>query len=236
MAKILHHLHRRKKSSVYDEARPPPRASNRLRGISAVGALLFALYFVVPYLFRPPADPVVNGQRVTECDRLAAHPSDTLKVATGVTQDAVDIPKARAACEQAIREMPGNGRILYQLGRTFFYNDEKVRGIEIFRQSADAGYPQGQFVLGLILMQGNGIEPNPCEAGRLWLAAARQRHLYSKIFLGQNWLDGGFSDCDIGTTKQELDGLISAAEELADSEQQRDDVAMLKKNWAQGAR
>jgi len=236
VAKILHHLERRKKSGVYEEAPERPRASGRLRGASAVGALLFALYFVIPYLFRQPADPVVNGQRVTECDRLAAHPSDTQKVAPGVTQDAVDIPKARAACEQAIKEMPGNGRILYQLGRTFFYNDEKVRGIEIFRQSADAGYPQGQFVLGLIFMQGNGIEPNVCEAGRLWLASARQRHLYSKVFLGQNWLDGSFAECDIGTTKQELDGLISAAEELADTEHQRDDVAQLKKNWAEGAR
>jgi TPR repeat protein len=132
--------------------------------------------------------------------------------------------------------LPGNGRIFYQLGRTYFYNRELERGIAYFRQSADAGYAQGQFVLGLILMQGNGIEPDACAGGKLWLGAARQRHLYSKIYLGQNWLDGLFAECDLGVTRQELDGLVSAAEELADTEIQRDDLAQLKKNWAAGPR
>ena len=194
--------------------------------------LLITLAFAMPYVFPKPGDPVVNGQRVTECDKLAAHPFDTQKIAPGIAQDQVDIPRARAACLRAVGEQPGNGRLLYQLGRTFFYAREYTPGIGYFEKSAAAGYPQGQFVLGLIFMQGNGTEPDACAGGRLWLSAARQKHLYAKIYLTQNWLDGLFDECALETTDQEMDGFVSAAEELIGTETQRDDVAQMKRNWA----
>jgi hypothetical protein len=233
VSKVWHHLEFRKKAKPDgDDGRGrlsvPP---GRMRTVSSVAALLFTLYFALPYVFRDPDDPVVNGQRVTECDRLAAHPSDTQKIAPGVAQDQVDIPRARIACQKAVGEDAGNGRLLYQLGRTYFYAREFEPGINYFRKSADLGYPQGQFVLGLILMQGNGTEPDSCAGGQLWLAAARQRHLYSKIYLTQNWLDGLFADCGMTITDQEIDGFVSAAAELADTDRARDDVAQMKANW-----
>jgi TPR repeat protein len=205
--------------------------SGKIRAISTAFALLLALYFVMPYIFREPQDQVTAGSRVTDCDRLAAHPSDTQKLAPGIEQADVDIAAAKRACHAALADNPGDGRTLYQLGRGYFYNDEKEQGIAYFRQSAAAGYAQGQFVLGLILMQGNGTEPDTCAAGRLWIEAARQRHLYSKIYLGQNWLDGTLADCALDLTEQELDGMVAAAEALADTPQQKDDVAMLRANW-----
>ncbi len=175
------------------------------------------------------AEPSVG--KVTDCDRLAAHPSDTQKLSPGVTQPQVDIPAAKQACHAALKASPGDGRILYQLGRAYFYNDEKDKGIAYFKQSDAAGYAQGQFVLGLIYSQGNGIEPDMCEAGQLWLKAARQRHLYSKIFLVSNWMDGLFADCNLAITAQELDGMVSQAAELADTAEHQDDVAQLRTNW-----
>jgi len=173
----------------------------------------------------------IGVARVTECDRLAAHPSDTQKLSPGVTQPEVNIPVARKACEDALKKAPHDGRILYQLGRTDFYNKEYETGIAYFRQSDAAGYAQGQFVLGLILVQGNGTEPDTCAGGALWVKAARQRHLYSKIFLANNWLDGMFAECNLPITEQEIDGMASAAEELADTATQHEDVATMRKNW-----
>lgn len=169
--------------------------------------------------------------KVTDCDRLAAHPSDTQKLAPGVKQADVDIPASKKACHAALANASGDGRILYQLGRGYFYNSESDQGIAYFNQSADAGYPQGQFVLGLIYAQGNGIEPDTCKAGALWLKAARQRHLYSKIFLVNNWTDGMFEGCDLDITAQELDGLVSMAMELADTEEAQTNVAQMRANW-----
>ncbi|MDX2223302.1 MAG: hypothetical protein SFV21_11160 [Rhodospirillaceae bacterium] len=205
--------------------------SGKIRAISTAFALLLALYLVMPYVFREPLDSSEAGARVTQCDRLAAHPSDTQKLAPGIAQADVDIAAAKQACHAALDQNPGDGRTLYQLGRGYFYNDEKDQGIAYFRQSAAAGYAQGQFVLGLILMQGNGAEPDTCAAAKLWIDAARQRHLYSKIYLGQNWLDGTLAGCALDLTEQELDGMVSAAEALADTQQQIDDVAMLRANW-----
>jgi TPR repeat protein len=194
-------------------------------------ALLVALGGVVPRLTQDTLDSA-GVAKVSDCDRLAAHPSDTQRTAPGVSQSDVDIPRARQACQRALAENPGDGRMLYQLGRTYFYDKDYERGIAYFRQSDAAGYAQGQFVLGLILIQGNGTEPDTCAGGELWVKAARQRHLYSKIYLTNNWLDGMFGECNLGVTEQEIDGMISAAEELAETETQRDDLAMLKKNWS----
>lgn len=177
-----------------------------------------------------------TSSKVTDCDRLAAHPSDTQKLSPGVEQPKVDIPAAKKACHQALEAAPGDGRILYQLGRGYFYNDEKDQGIAYFRQSDAAGYAQGQFVLGLIYSQGNGVEPDMCQAGQLWLKAAHQRHLYSKVFLASNWMDGLFEGCELPVTDQELDGMVSQAAELADTQNRIDDVGMLRANWAKRKR
>ncbi|MBL8642332.1 MAG: sel1 repeat family protein [Rhodospirillaceae bacterium] len=205
---------------------------NRTRMATTVLALLIALGLGFQIIAR--RDELVTAPtvaKVTDCDRLAAHPSDTQKLSPGVEQPKVDIPAAKKACHAALTASPGDGRILYQLGRSYFYNDEKDQGIAYFKQSDTAGYAQGQFVLGLIYSQGNGIEPDMCEAGRLWVKAARQRHLYSKIFLANNWMDGLFADCALEITEQELDGMVSQAAELADTQNRQDDVAMLRENW-----
>jgi tetratricopeptide (TPR) repeat protein len=180
--------------------------------------------------------PEAYALKVTECDRLAAHPSDTQKLSPGVEQSNVDIQAAKKACHEALEKAPGDGRILYQLGRAYFYNDEKDKGIGYFKQSSAAGYAQGQFVLGLVYFQGNGIEPDVCAAGELWLAAAHQRHLYSKIFLVSNWMDRMFKGCNLQLTEQELDGLVFQAVELANTEKEHDDVRQLRRNWDQRRR
>ncbi|MDX2144584.1 MAG: hypothetical protein SFV19_14610 [Rhodospirillaceae bacterium] len=229
MSKVWPHLQKRKRREPDAQLLTRP-LGGRLRFAFTVLALLITLGVVLPQLYRE-RDDLTEGAKVTDCDRLAAHPSDTQRLAPGVTQAEVEIARARKACHQALDAAPGDGRILYQLGRTYFYDRDYERGIGYFRQSAAAGYAQGQFVLGLILVQGNGIEPDTCAGGALWVKAARQRHLYSKIYLANNWLDGMFSDCDLAVTEQELDGMVSAAEEFADTETQKDDVATLRKNW-----
>jgi TPR repeat protein len=209
----------------------PKSNGRKVRMAATVIGLFIAMGAAGQLILQKTEDIEPGTQRVLACDRLAAHPSDTLKLSPGVAQADVDIPRARQACEQALKQNPNDGRLLYQYGRTFFYDKQLERGIEIFRQSDAAGYAQGQFVLGLILIQGNGVEPDTCAGGALWVKAARQRHLYSKIYLANNWLDGMFTDCNLAITEQEIDGMVSAAEELADTPTQQDDVAMLRKNW-----
>jgi TPR repeat protein len=207
---------------------------NIRRGL-AVAALLVTLFAAFTMLERTQSAgrPRNDGTvRVTACDRIAAHPSDTQKIAPGVEQDQVDIAKGKQACTAALKQQPGDGRTLYQLGRMFFYDKDTATGVDLFRQSAAAEYPQGMFVLGLVLIQGNGAEPNTCEGGRLWLKAARARHLYSKLYLANNWRDGMFKDCGLDTNDAEIARMLTAAEELIESPSEKDDVDQAKANWA----
>lgn len=168
----------------------------------------------------------------TNCDLLAAHPSDTQKAAPGVEQEDFDIPAARAACREALNTYPEEGRFAYQYGRSFFYEGKYEAALSYFEQAAASGHAQGQLVLGLVLMGGYAGDPDVCEAGRWWLAGARQQHLYSKIYLLQNWIDDMFEDCGLDLTESEADGMINEAEELVASDQARDDLEQLKDSWA----
>jgi hypothetical protein len=47
----------------------------------------------------------------TECDRLAAHPSDPDKVSEGVASQDVKLDQAIAACRQAVAADPENARL-----------------------------------------------------------------------------------------------------------------------------
>ncbi len=233
--KILPHLERRKGRFPGDAERRQGRARWNIRRGLAAAALLVALFAAFTMLERTqaPGRARTDGTSVvTPCDRIAAHPSDTQKLAPGVEQDKVDIAKGKEACTAALKRKPGDGRTLYQLGRMFFYNKETAAGIDYFRQSAAAGYPQGMFVLGLVLIQGNGTEPETCEGGRLWVKAARARHLYSKLYLANNWRDGMFKDCGLDIADVEIAAMLTAAADLIESPEEKDDVDQAKANWA----
>lgn len=179
------------------------------------------------------AGPVFAQVPQTECDRLAAHPSDTQKAAPGVEQEDFDIPAARTACREALNAFPSEGRFAYQYGRSFFYADDYETALPYFEQAAAAGHAQGQLVLGLVLMGGYAGDPDTCAAGRWWLAGARQNHLYSKIYLLQNWMDDLFEDCDLNLTEEEAATMVDSAAKLATTQQASEDVAQLKDGWAQ---
>lgn len=192
--------------------------------MKALSALVIAALF--------QAAPTLAAAPQTQCDLLAAHPSDTQKAAPGVEQEDFDIPKARTACRDALDTYPNEGRFAYQYGRSFFYDGDYGAALPYFKQAAAAGHAQGQLVLGLVLMGGYAGDPEICEAGRWWLAGARQTHLYSKIYLLQNWIDGLFAECGLDLTDLEAAQMIEDAESLVTTDQARDDLEQLKDGWA----
>ena len=61
------------------------------------------------------------SQTATECDRVAAHPDDPLRVARGVETREMDLPAAIAACRRDLAQDPNNPRLSYQLARAMTY-------------------------------------------------------------------------------------------------------------------
>jgi hypothetical protein len=114
--------------------------------------------------------PKAWSSTITDCDRLAAHPSDPDKLTPGVSQPellAAGADKAIAACQAAVAADPNNPRLNYQLARTLGYSG---RGAEAapYREKAVAGdYPQALFVVGFMHLTGQGAPKDVCKAAPL---------------------------------------------------------------------
>jgi hypothetical protein len=126
-----------------------------------------------PALSRDPPlrwNPAAWSAAVTECDRMAAHPSDPDRLTAGVSQAdmrAAGFGRAIAACQAAVAADPGNPRLNYQLARSLGYAG---RGDEAapFREVAAGGdYPQALFVVGFVHLTGQGAPRDVCKAQRL---------------------------------------------------------------------
>jgi TPR repeat protein len=163
---------------------------------------------------------------------LAAHPEDTQKLAPGVPPEKIDVTRAARACADALARQPHDGRTLYQMARVALVAKDSRTGLEDMRQAAEAGYAQAQFVLGLMLVRGEGVAPDVCAGGNLWIMAARQRHLYAKLYLAGYWRDGVFTACALAVTEPEITDMLHQADELVADPQQERDLAAARVKWA----
>jgi hypothetical protein len=120
--------------------------------------VVFPLQFIVGFaLLLPGTFPVLAETAPapavpTECDRLAAHPSDPDKLTEGVPTAQVRGWNDAAiwSCRQAVTRDAGDARQRYQLGRALFYAGERKEALEQLAIAAAAKYRQAQFVRGLM--------------------------------------------------------------------------------------
>jgi hypothetical protein len=153
---------------------------------------------------------------VTACDRLAAHPSDPDKVAPGVAQKDVDLPRAIAACQAAVAADPANGRLNYQLARSLGYAGRGKEAAPYRDAAVKADYPQALFVVGYIHLLGlNDAPKDACKAGDLiHRSALKGRHAGLVGF--PHWtLQGAFKGCAVKQDKAEMQGFLDRAKPVS---------------------
>lgn len=160
-------------------------------------------------------DPGAWSRETTDCDRLAAHPSDPDRLTAGVSQSAMlaaGVDAAIAACRAAVAADPANPRLNYQLARTLGYAG---RGAEAapFREVAVAGdYPQGLFVVGFVHLTGQGAPRDPCKAGYLIRRSAQAGRFAGLVGFPSWSLAGQFQGCpQVRVDLDELDGFLARA-------------------------
>ena len=120
----------------------------------------------------------------TECDRLAAHPYDPLRVAAGVAFDKIaDATAAIAACTKALEAAAGEPRFLLQRARAYAKaaegakeaGNEELAGQHTSARLADLaaamerGYPMAFNNQGYAYANGNGVEKDEAKAADLYL-------------------------------------------------------------------
>jgi hypothetical protein len=163
-------------------------------------------------MLAPQSAPVV----VTECDRLAAHPSDPDRVSAGVPERAVDTAAAITACQAAVAADPTNGRLNYQLARALGYAGRGKEAAPYRDAAVQAEHPQALFVVGYIHLLGlNEAEKDACKAGDLIRRSAlKGRHAGLVGF--PHWaLQGAFKGCAVRQDMAEMRGFLAQAKPMS---------------------
>jgi TPR repeat protein len=134
--------------------------------------------------------------RVDDCDRLAVHPLDREAGLPGVAMENIDIPRARAACERAVREHPKVGRYAFNYARIALAAGDTGSASRLMQQAASSNYILAQTYLGYAFLgqdapfgQVEGLlhlRQNNDGAVRMFMKAALQGDLYGQAMLG--WL------------------------------------------------
>jgi tetratricopeptide (TPR) repeat protein len=154
---------------------------------------------------------------MTECDRLAANPPDPDRVAPGVPREAVDLPRAIAACRAAVAAAPEAGRLIYQLGRCLFYAGDRQEAFRCFEQAAAMGYRQAHFVLGLVMTR--KFDGLPHDIDRIefhWRAAARLNHASAQVSYVRDALRGHYDHIPERSSREEMLRFLAHAKDKVD--------------------
>jgi hypothetical protein len=183
--------------------------------------VVFPLQFIVGFALLLPGTFTVLAETApapavpTECDRLAAHPSDPDKLTEGVPTAQVRGWNDAAiwSCRQAVTRDAGDARQRYQLGRALFYAGERKEALEQLAIAAAAKYRQAQFVLGLMYTDGvpEVLEADSCAAMELWQDAADHGHFAARVALGRDWVRGSYRQCKESPTAAQVDEWLASA-------------------------
>jgi TPR repeat protein len=146
---------------------------------------------------------------VTDCDRVAAHPSDPDKVLPGFNRSEIDLPKAIEICQRVLAERPGHARTTFTLGRVLYYSKRTEEAMPYLERAAAAGYRQAVFVLGFVLYDGSQTPRNDCRAAELWQRSAALEHPWTGYYLVSGYLDGRFDACGLKLSEADIARLVA---------------------------
>lgn len=122
----------------------------KLRGNPPVRLDVDAWLALTDDLMTTPPSGVPDALGVTECDRLAADPTDPARTADGITLDTVpetfDFDRAIDACIAAVEHAPEQPRLRYQLARLLYAVGIGAEAAIQAQAAADAGYAPALFL------------------------------------------------------------------------------------------
>jgi hypothetical protein len=129
---------------------PPERASQNR---SASGLM------TDPASARVESIEQIAQKALSECDKVASHPSDPGRFAAGVPDDQMAPGLAVQICEDAVRLNSNNARMEFQLGRAYWSAARQSEALSQFAAAADKGYAPAMAYIGDAYLNGDGLPP-----------------------------------------------------------------------------
>lgn len=120
----------------------------------------------------PKKAPSDQSAPVTDCDRLAAEPTDPERRAPGVEFDKIDTAKALPVCKSAVAAHPKEKRFRYQLARTLNAARQFDQALTLETGLAGSGYIAALLDLGSWYDNGIGVRQDKAKAVAFYRKAA----------------------------------------------------------------
>jgi TPR repeat protein len=182
------------------------------RSLASAGAVgLLAITALLSYR----ADIPSSSDVITDCDRLAASPSDTSrpKGVTPVEFSRIDTSAATAACDDALRRYPGIPRFFFQAGRVADARNDHERAMQLYQAAAGMGSAVAMYNLGNLYQTGRGFVKDYDKALSLYKTAAELGNAAAMTSLGRLFHEGDVVSRDYAAAR----GLYEKAAELGNS-------------------
>jgi hypothetical protein len=135
---------------------------------------------------------------VTDCDALAASPTDKSKVTTGVAFSELNSSLAILACEDALRAFPSSDRLKFQLARALNKADRFSEAISLYIELAGRNHVLAMYNLSVLYMAGTGPQQDEAKALDLLQKSAEAGYGLAQYQLGLFYATGRHVEKDLG--------------------------------------
>ncbi len=117
-----------------------------------------------------------------QCDYLAIEPRNNLSI-PGVEFDRIDFKKAIPACEKALNKEPRHPRYAHNLARAYDVSGQKSKSIPYYRIAAEQGYVHALNSLGVMYINGQGVQQDFFKGVELLNRAKKRGHVQARVNL-----------------------------------------------------
>jgi hypothetical protein len=140
----------------------------------------------------PPVESNPEPASVTDCDRLAASPTDADRIVgvDGVAFEKIDAARAVPACAEAVRSFPGERRLSFQYGLALMAAQQYEEAHKPLRVAAYSGSAAASDALGWMYAEGRGVAKDDAEATRLFRVAAEAGYVHAMAVLAFGYESG----------------------------------------------
>jgi ketosteroid isomerase-like protein len=173
----------------------------------------------------PPAPPAAPAPALwdpstrttaTACDRMTASRYDRTRLAPPVARESIDVPAAIAQCEADLAALPGDPRILFQLGRVYGYAGDTARTLQYRQAAAAAGNANAIFLLGYLSWNAATDDAARCAAAREMKLAADRGNYSAQLTYASFYLEGRFDACADRASNDEVAAYVAMARPAVD--------------------
>jgi uncharacterized protein len=166
---------------------------------------------------RPVSPSALRPDLATDCDRLAAHPSDEQRPpdVAGVFEYEIDIVAALRACDEAVRQYPDVARFVFDAGRIAHAQKDYAQALRYFEKATGMGSKIAITETGIVYLNGESVALDYARARQLFEEADAKGDFLAVALMGLLYQNGWGVAQDYARARQQYERAADAGNVLA---------------------